>query len=435
IRGEYVSKSGLSTGIGVDEVYPFSAVVFASWNHAIDTPHVQSNLSFAISTVLKTLISRFELSHVGHGMTWQDQVDLFFRRWCSNLVCTICLGGAGLVIYDSVRACQSITNSFLYRWVAIFTQKEVIQCASSQQPTPFAPYLVTVFNVVLPGIFSSIAKFEKYKDPQWETRATLARSYLIKIASIYLMLFSLSGLVLDTSDTTFCWEHEVAKRFYSLQWLDLFLTCITTVLSAVFVKSIWGTYEFDITSNILELVYRQSITWIGSIYAPIMPWVGMFSTTVIFFVKKWTVQRYADPPRRIYNSYSQVIWFLLFMFITLILMMVPALFVLTLVQPSKQCGPYRLDPKYEIQFLSGEGAYQVVIKSIANMQDTGLKTTLNAFGSLAVIAPVIGFFMLWVYFLLAVAEKRNKRLRALEEEVLEEREDKRNLIRYYGVQL
>ncbi|KAI9178800.1 Transmembrane channel-like [Blastocladiella emersonii ATCC 22665] len=434
MRAEYVRKSGLTTGVGHDDVYPFSVVAFSSWNHAVESNEMRLNQVYAISTAFKTLISDAELEARKTALTVAAAVQLFLLRTATNVLCVLLLTGTGYVIWDSVSSCYSTTNTFFFNLVDVFTMNsspDKVRCTSASMATPFPPYVVSISNSVLPVVFYYVAQFERYTDPQWETRMTLARSYLIKIASIYLMLFSLYSLVDNPTEP--CWEHQVAKRFLNLLWLDLLLSSLSTVISALLTKLIYGSYEFDITSNILELVYRQAIVWIGCVYAPILAAFSMITTTIIFYVKRFTVLQFAQPPRRIYNSYTQVIVFLGFMLLTLLLMAVPILFAMTWLKPSTRCGPYRVFPGSTITYGANEGAYTVIPKSISQMRDDAARGALNLIGSIVVIGPILAAFALWVYFLLAVARKRNHRLSELEREIKEEREDKRNLIRFYGV--
>ncbi|KNE68767.1 hypothetical protein AMAG_13407 [Allomyces macrogynus ATCC 38327] len=438
IRSEYVRKSGFSTGIGVDDVYPFAAVVFASWNHAVENEDIRQNQVFAVATALRTLLTSAELAAQKANITRKQRALIYLRRAVANIVSLSLLSTAGLVIFDSVRMCSSTTNTFLFNIMDVFSGNVTHpdHCPTESTATPFAPYLVSVFNAILPTAFASLAAFEQYSDPLTESRFTLARSYLIKIASIYLMLFSMGdSLLSENHDLYSCWEHTVAQRFLNLQWVDVVLSSISTFCSAFITKRIWGTFEFDMPSNILELVYRQAIIWIGSVYAPIISLQAIFTTTVMFYVKKWTIIMFADPPRRIYNSYAQVIWFLMFMLLTLLLMAVPILFAVTYITPSKYCGPYRVFPGYTLTFNAREGAYTVIPKAIESMTDIAGKSVLNLIGSIVVIGPLLAFLALCIYGLMAVSKKRNSRLNELEKEVKEEREDKKALIRYYGVQM
>jgi hypothetical protein len=191
-----VRKSGYASGIGIDQVYPFATVAFASWNFSIETQELSKNQQDAISTVLKTLISKKELAGKIVPLSTSQKIKLFLRRLLANLLSFVVLGGTGFIIFDSVQSCRSTTNRFMFNLQSIFTKtsKSYDHCDTSND-TPFSPYLVSVFNLVLPPVFNALARFEQYADPQWELRATLARSYLIKVASIYLMLYSMFSAV------------------------------------------------------------------------------------------------------------------------------------------------------------------------------------------------------------------------------------------------
>ncbi|ORZ31556.1 hypothetical protein BCR44DRAFT_1487705 [Catenaria anguillulae PL171] len=431
MKSEYVNTAGLASQ---DDVYPFAIIAFSTWSHAVDKEEMIQNQVFAISTLFKMAISQSEVKARITQMEGRSLAKLVLIRIVTNLISFGLLALAGLFIYDSVTLCTSTVNTFFFNVSDVLSQNlspNAVRCLTPTQTTPFPPYVVSISNAVLPSLFAMIAKFEQYSDPQWETRATLARSYMIKIASVYLMLFSMYPKVNDPN--VMCWEHEIAMRFYSLLWLDVGITSVSTVFSAMLTKKIWGAFEFDITSNILELVYRQAIIWIGSTYAPAMTVFSIATTTIIFYVKRYTVVSFAQPPRRIFNTYSQVIWFLMFMLLTLVLTAAPILFAVAILTPSSRCGPYRQIAENTISFAKGEGAFTVIPKSIALMRDEAGKGVLNLLGSIMVIGPILAAFAVWVYFLLAVARRRNLRLLELEKEIKEEREDKKALIRFYGV--
>jgi hypothetical protein len=87
--------------------------------------------------------------------------------------------------------------------------------------------------------------------------------------------------------------------------------------------------QFDIAASILEIAYRQALFWFGAIYAPIVPLVSSITVFVIFYLKKWSLLRFSAPPRRIYSSFTQRIYFLLFLLATLTLMALPIGYTMT----------------------------------------------------------------------------------------------------------
>lgn len=48
----------------------------------------------------------------------------------------------------------------------------------------------------------------------------------------------------------------------------------------------WGQQEFAIPQNVLEIVYGQTICWIGTFYSPILPAICTIKYFFIFYIKK-----------------------------------------------------------------------------------------------------------------------------------------------------
>ena len=48
----------------------------------------------------------------------------------------------------------------------------------------------------------------------------------------------------------------------------------------------WGQQEFAIPQNVLEIVYGQTICWIGTFYCPLLPAICTIKYFFIFYIKK-----------------------------------------------------------------------------------------------------------------------------------------------------
>lgn len=48
----------------------------------------------------------------------------------------------------------------------------------------------------------------------------------------------------------------------------------------------WGQQEFAIPQNVLEIVYGQTICWIGTFYSPMLPAICTIKYFFIFYIKK-----------------------------------------------------------------------------------------------------------------------------------------------------
>ena len=48
----------------------------------------------------------------------------------------------------------------------------------------------------------------------------------------------------------------------------------------------WGQQEFAIPQNVLEIVYGQTICWIGTFYCPMLPAICTLKYFFMFYIKK-----------------------------------------------------------------------------------------------------------------------------------------------------
>jgi len=56
------------------------------------------------------------------------------------------------------------------------------------------PLIISGFNIVLPAIFNFMSRFEDYLTEVTTSRVNLARSYMVKMSSIYVLLFGYVGI-------------------------------------------------------------------------------------------------------------------------------------------------------------------------------------------------------------------------------------------------
>lgn len=50
-----------------------------------------------------------------------------------------------------------------------------------------------------------------------------------------------------------------------------------------------GKQSFPIPFNVLDLVYNQTVSWVGLYYCPLLPLIGTVILTATFYIKKVVV--------------------------------------------------------------------------------------------------------------------------------------------------
>lgn len=48
----------------------------------------------------------------------------------------------------------------------------------------------------------------------------------------------------------------------------------------------WGQQEFMVPSNVLDLVYGQTLCWTGALFCPLLPVLNTIKYFTVFYLKK-----------------------------------------------------------------------------------------------------------------------------------------------------
>ncbi|XP_078394436.1 transmembrane channel-like protein 7, partial [Cetorhinus maximus] len=226
---------------------------------------------------------------------WQ-RVRIYTTRLVANLLILGVLGAAFYSIYKSTEFSQA--NSTVPGVAGLLLQ--------------YLPSIViTAANFLTPVIFNLLISFEQYS-PGTEIKLSLLRSVFLKLASLGVLLYSLWSQITCDGDMTSavncqlcgynyghyqCWEIKIGQEMYKLMIFDLLIMVAIMMLvdfprkifvqySGSRVARLWGEQEFLVPQNVLEMVYGQTVCWIGSFFAPFLPLLNAVKYILIFYLKK-----------------------------------------------------------------------------------------------------------------------------------------------------
>ncbi|NXS16318.1 TMC5 protein, partial [Mystacornis crossleyi] len=217
----------------------------------------------------------------------------------------------------------------------------------SQAAMLVLPVIASLLNTLIPFLFSWLGHLERFQTPGQHLYVTITRIIILKVSIVGILCYYWLHVV-ATSELQ-CWETLVGQDIYRLVLVD-FILCLLGSFFGEFLRRIIGTTvfvslglpEFDIGRNVLDLIYAQTLTWIGILFSPLLPGIQMIAFLIVFFVKKVSLTRNCQPPRQVWRTAQMMTSFMCLLFCPFFLGVLSATGVAVWrLKPSEGCGPFR----------------------------------------------------------------------------------------------
>nr|XP_015211919.1 PREDICTED: transmembrane channel-like protein 8 [Lepisosteus oculatus] len=319
--------------------------IFCGWDFCIQVPDSAALRHSNIRNDLKVDLEEERFLQRESQRTVQQWVLLYFMRAVLNLVVFVLLSGAFYLIYFATQRSQRYQ-----------------QAKSGWILNLFMEYLpsitITLINFLLPFIFCKIVKFEDYSVAN-KVNITLVRSIFLKLASLAMFLFFMYQSVRTAQQNSKsptcekqCWENTIGQEMYKLLVFDFLASLGNTILVAYPRKQLvercsWrlvqmiGKDQFLIPLNVLDIVYSQTVSWVGLFFCPLLPLLNLVKMLALFYIRKFHLFRNCAPVRRMFRASSSSVLFY-FMLLLGLLMSLAALGIhFVEFKPSRACGPFQ----------------------------------------------------------------------------------------------
>ncbi|XP_019939528.2 transmembrane channel-like protein 5 [Paralichthys olivaceus] len=212
--------------------------------------------------------------------------------------------------------------------------------------TLLVPFVVSLMNLVVPLFYSLFNKFEHYSSQRRQIYALVVRNVLLRISILGVLCYYWMNVVATNFS---CWESMVGQALYRLVIFDFFFLMLGSFFGE-FLSNVIGTTllprlgvpEFDIARNVLELIYAQTLAWVGIYFSPLLPAIQIVKFFILFYLKKVSLTQNCQPPRRTGRAAQMQTTFIALLFFPFFVgalsMVAYTAWSLT---PSEQCGPFR----------------------------------------------------------------------------------------------
>nr|XP_046242858.1 transmembrane channel-like protein 2-B [Scatophagus argus] len=426
-----MARNSNEGGDGAEEgEFIFSWKMFTSWDYLIGNPETADNKYASITTSFKESI-------VDEQENQKDE-NIHLRRFLrvlANFLIISCLGGSGYLIYFVVKRSQEFAkqNKENLSW---FEKNEV-------------EFVMSLLGLVCPPLFETIAELEDYH-PRIALKWQLGRIFALFLGNLYTFLFALfdevtaklesekaiknatewaSSLYFANYSSFFnttdvpppavhpadvirgpCWETAVGIEFVKLIVSDIQVTYLTILIGdfarAVIVRFLnycwcWDleagfpSYgEFDISGNVLGLVFNQGMIWMGAFYAPGLVGLNVLRLLTSMYYQCWAVMCCNVPHERVFKASKSNNFYMGLLLLVLFLSLLPVVYTIMTLSPSFDCGP----------FSGQEKMYNVIMETIEQDLPAFIGNIFTYATNPGLIMPAVLLMVLAIYYLNAVSK-------------------------------
>ncbi|NXT72675.1 TMC7 protein, partial [Chaetops frenatus] len=407
----------------VHDADPFQSYcnkVFAGWDFCITDPNAARLKHRSLQYELQTDLQEEKLKQKIAERTMKEKLRIYSLRIFINIIVIAILSGCFYSIYRVTVFSQENSNVSIRNDSGTDLVNLLVQYLPSM--------VITLANFIGPLIFSFLIRFEDYT-PAFEIKLTLLRCVFVRLANIAVLLFSLWSQISDCGTDKCkpcgynyklypCWESDVGQEMYKLMIFD-FIVILAVALFMDFPRKLlvthctcklvqWiGPQEFEISDNVLEIIYGQTICWIGTFFSPLLPAIATIKYFIIFYVKKIVLIHTRKPAARPIRASSSNFFFLLVLLIGLLLAFIPLGVSIAHIPSSKACGPFR----------NFNTSWEVIPDTILEFP-TGLQQILFGMASEAFAVPFFVILCIIMFYFIALARAHKRVVEQLREQLV-----------------
>ncbi|XP_073712874.1 transmembrane channel-like protein 6 [Misgurnus anguillicaudatus] len=318
--------------------------VFSFWDFNVNKEQSVKRQKL-IYTQLKEMLSELSSTKGTRNMKSRlRRLPVHAFIWC---ICLVSIGLCMLAVYHLCQDADQTSSGMLL----------------------IMPVIVSCIIHVLPVFFKTLSRLEHYNSPNTCIYVFIVRNFLLMGCIFSVLVYHWLGKIggKKARNNIQCWETFVGQEIYRLVLMDL----IFAVLYVIFGEFLWGLYtrnvslgrkklDFDIAFNILELIYGQTLVWLGLLFAPLLPAVQIGKLFLLFILKKKSLIINFQASKK-YLSFSQMNT----LFITLLFVpsftgaLACVIYTTRRNRPSSGCGPFRNLPQIFLsskQWRSGQAS-------------------------------------------------------------------------------
>ncbi|TMS23978.1 Transmembrane channel-like protein 7 [Larimichthys crocea] len=252
--------------------------------------------------------------------------------------------------------------------------------------------------------------------------------------------FSLIYFATKTSQSK-CMENRFGREMYKLCIFNFLATfCNAFLLNyprklvqekfpTSLLARVLGKQRFLIPFNVLDLVYSQTVSWVGVYYCPLLPLIGTVTLIATFYIQKFVVMRCCVAEQRMFRASSSSVLFHFMLLLGLLMAAVTLGFSFHLqnIEPDitmSSCGPFQ----------NGKTVF-IVTKVCVESLPSPAPATLSYLSSEAFALPLILAEIIILTSYVSRGRANQKAIERLKDMLVMSSSDKRFLVKQHATML
>ncbi|XP_011167449.1 transmembrane channel-like protein 5 isoform X1 [Solenopsis invicta] len=391
-------KSYVETRGKVHNLY--SNKIFCGWDFSISSPKTAALQSASIYKELEELLAET-----------RQHLRLHWFAKCMSIIMRLAVTSIVIFIICGIGALV---------WILLSHYEVEVPATISVM---IVPIIITTIIYIFPAIISYLVSLERYGSKRTELYVAVIRNYTVA-ATIIGTLFVFWVI----NSTSYCWQTYLGEEIYRLIILDfiasLFGACLHFIRFMVYKRfsTKVGRPEFDIARNTLNLIYNQTLFWMGFYFSPLISVMIVIKLIFTFYVKRYELKRYYQRPSQPWRAAKTHTLFLALAFLSIIAVLFTIGYVITNVK-SDECGPFRNHPHTWDFIVDG----MLSLKRDSPFWNVVSKLTRPVTGAAILVGMCIA-----VYCLRAKANASKELIQILSNMLLLQSQDKQFLLKNFG---
>ncbi|XP_076879668.1 transmembrane channel-like protein 6b [Brachyhypopomus gauderio] len=407
--------------------------VFCSWDFKVIKKSSVKLQSENISTQLKELVAEVNRKKV--KWSWLQCLTTVSVQALAWLICVgTTITCALAVFYFSEYMHKDLQNRVRSKSNSSQTPESSDGLLLKEASLLALPTVVSSINLFVPGFFNTVAWMEEYDSPSKRNYVAIFRNLMLKVSVLGVLCFHWLGRVADQPDSVGlqCWESFVGQELYRFLLMDFIFTMLDTLIG----EFLWRLFTqkvlkkkrkpvFDIARNVLELIYGQTLAWLGVLFAPVLPAVQVIKLLLLFYLKKMSLMMNCQAPRKPWRASQMTTFFItLLCFPSFLGASVSVTYTMWTIKPSGSCGPFR---GLNTMFQAGKSWMKDLADTNPRLSWLRWAHTYLVENPLFLFLAA-GVFLIVIYFHSQVVDGQRKIVELLQEQIENEGEDKKFLI-------